>query len=270
MARGGLSYGGIGAKNVTFEAGAALKAIVNTAGKTRDDIVGLPVVMTNVNNVVDLGTAGDVPFGFIDVCEQKISQDNLYANEVYVGVQCRGFREGIVAAASDIVGKVCVLDGTDVKEVNGAANIGVKQVIARKVLIEDAAVEGDIVVKVVSSASADLVTGVSKTVSVATAASAATIAGDIKTALSGETKISTYFDVTVEDDDVVTLTRNSKVANDGTLALTVANAVAATDTKVSFDTATTVPGVADQKVGVPIIINEETVGSDKFVTVFLG
>ncbi len=266
MARGGLSYGGIGAKNAPFEAGTALKAIVNAAGKTRDDIVGLPVVKTSVSNVVDIGTAGDVLFGFVDTCEQKISQDNLYANEVYVGVQIRGFREGIAAGASDIVGKVCILDGTDQKKVNGATNVGIKQKMTKTVTHVASTAGGDITIKVTAAGKAELVEGKNVTVTLEKDDAVATIATKIKTALLADDDVAAFFDVTTSIADVI-LTAKVAVANDATMA------IAFTDTDTTGTTmgdTTTVAGLPDKKLGVPIIINTETVGSNHFATVFLG
>lgn len=99
MARGGLSFDGIGAQQVTMLAGTALKALVVTDGK--DSVVGLPVVVSG-NGEVDLGADKDAVFGFVDV----------YENDGYVSVQFRGFRELITTtAAAATVGTGVVTDG---------------------------------------------------------------------------------------------------------------------------------------------------------------
>lgn len=100
MSRGGLSYAGIGEQFATFKAGAGIKALV--AAANRDAVVGLAVVVSAAQTV-DLGADGDSVFGFIDV----------YENDGHVGVQFRGFREGVpVNAVAPTVGKIAATDGT--------------------------------------------------------------------------------------------------------------------------------------------------------------
>lgn len=103
MARGGISFEGIGAQQATFIAGAGLKALVQSG--TRDDVVGMPVVISGAQTV-DLGTDGDTIFGIIDV----------YEDDGHVGVQFRGFREDIVISTGEThtatVGKVAATNGT--------------------------------------------------------------------------------------------------------------------------------------------------------------
>lgn len=97
--RGGLSYAGIGEQFATFKAGAGIKALVTAAN--RDAVVGLAVVVSAAQTV-DLGTDGDAVFGFIDV----------YEDDDHVGVQFRGFREGVPTnAIAPTVGKIAAVDG---------------------------------------------------------------------------------------------------------------------------------------------------------------
>lgn len=97
--RGGLSYAGIGEQFATFKAGAGIKALV--AAANRDAVVGLAVVVSAAQTV-DLGTDGESIFGFIDV----------YENDGHVGVQFRGFREGVPTnATAPTVGKIVAVDG---------------------------------------------------------------------------------------------------------------------------------------------------------------
>ncbi len=99
MARGGLSYEGIGARQATFLAGTGIKALV--AAANRDAVVGLPVSVS-AGGTVDLGTDTDTVFGFIDV----------YEDDGHVGVQFRGFRTDVpTVVAGGTVGKVVALDG---------------------------------------------------------------------------------------------------------------------------------------------------------------
>jgi len=99
MARGGLSFEGIGSQQATFLAGAGIKALVDAADS--DAVVGLPVGVSAAGTV-DLGTDTDTVFGFIDV----------YETDGYVGVQFRGFRIDVPTAdISPTVGKIVALDG---------------------------------------------------------------------------------------------------------------------------------------------------------------
>ena len=99
MARGGLSFAGIGAKNATFNAGAGIQALV--AAADRDAVEGLAVVLSGENEV-DLGTDGDVIFGFIDV----------YEDDGHCGVQYIGFREDVpVGTVAPTASKLAAVDG---------------------------------------------------------------------------------------------------------------------------------------------------------------
>ncbi len=99
MARGGISFDGIGAQQATFVAGAGLKALVQSG--TRDDVVGMPVVVS-AGGEVDLGADGDTIFGFVDV----------YEDDDHVGVQFRGFRTDVpIGAVAPTVGKLAATDG---------------------------------------------------------------------------------------------------------------------------------------------------------------
>lgn len=99
MARGGLSFAGIGFQAATFKAGDDIKALVATAGK--DAVVGLPVVLTAAQTV-DIGSDGDAIFGFID----------FYEDDGYCTVQFRGFRDDVpIGAVAPTIGKPVVVDG---------------------------------------------------------------------------------------------------------------------------------------------------------------
>lgn len=98
MARGGLSYDGIGFQAATFKAGNGIKALVN--GADRDAVAGIPVVISAAQTV-DLGEDGDTIFGFVDV----------YENDGYCTVQFRGFREEVkTATIAPTVGKIAAID----------------------------------------------------------------------------------------------------------------------------------------------------------------
>lgn len=100
MARGGVSFEGIGFRGVTFKAGAGIKALVVAAN--RDAVVGVPVVISGAQTV-DLGTDGDAVFGFIDV----------YESDGHVTVQIDGFRTDVpIGTVAPTVGKIAAVDGT--------------------------------------------------------------------------------------------------------------------------------------------------------------
>ena len=100
MARGGLSFEGIGFRGVPFKAGAGIKALV--AAADRDAVVGIPVVISGAQTV-DLGTDGDTVFGFIDV----------YEDDGHVTVQVDGFRTDVpIGAIAPTIGKIAAVDGT--------------------------------------------------------------------------------------------------------------------------------------------------------------
>lgn len=100
MARGGISFEGIGFRGVTFKAGAGIKALV--AAADRDAVVGVPVVISGAQTV-DLGTDGDTVFGFIDV----------YEDDGHVTVQVDGFRTDVpIGAIAPTIGKIAAVDGT--------------------------------------------------------------------------------------------------------------------------------------------------------------
>jgi len=99
MARGGISFEGIGVQQATFKAGAGLKALVEA--NDRDYVENLPVVVSG-NGEVDLGTDGDTIFGFVDV----------YENDDHVGVTFRGFRVDVpIGATAPTIGKLAATDG---------------------------------------------------------------------------------------------------------------------------------------------------------------
>jgi hypothetical protein len=80
MARGGISFLGIGAQNVTVKTNSDIKNIV--ASGNADDVVGLAVTITG-NGEAGLGAAGDPLFG----------QIVHYENDGYMTVQYAGFAE---------------------------------------------------------------------------------------------------------------------------------------------------------------------------------
>lgn len=102
MARGGVSFDGIGFQAATFLAGAGIKALVAADGANRDSVVGLPVTISGTATV-DLGSDNDTVFGFIDV----------YEMDGHCTVQFRGFREGVpTVSASPTPGSIVATDGT--------------------------------------------------------------------------------------------------------------------------------------------------------------
>lgn len=99
MARGGISFEGIGAKQATFVAGSGLKTLV--ADNDRDIVVGMPVVISG-DGEVDLGVDTDTPFGFVDV----------YEDDDHVGVQFCGFRADVpIVSVAPAVGDIVATDG---------------------------------------------------------------------------------------------------------------------------------------------------------------
>ena len=248
MARGGLSYEGIGAKQASFLAGAGIKALVTAAD--RDAVVGVPVVVTD-NNTVDLGTAGDVPFGVIDV----------YESDGYCGVQFKGFREEVsVVDAGVTPGRVCLVDGTG-KFKDSVDGIGVKQAMSKSVTTK-ASVEGTATITITAPGSLALKTG--KAIEVTLDTDSITSNGDaIRAALNADDDITDYFVVggTV---GAVTLTRKVAAANEAEVFAfklgTAEDAVMGSTT----DTA----GVADKKIGFPVFVNVDN--DAKTATVFLG
>lgn len=112
MARGGISFEGIGFQGDTFIAGDGIKALVDSIVKDgnitgvpaviSDAIAGTPVVISGAGEV-DLGTDGDAIFGFIDV----------YEMDGHCTVQFRGFRVDVpIGATAPTIGKIAVVDGT--------------------------------------------------------------------------------------------------------------------------------------------------------------
>lgn len=249
MARGGLSYAGIGFQSATFKAGAGIKALV--AAANRDAVVNIPVVVTSAGDTVDLGNDGDVPFGFIDV----------YETDGNVGVQFRGFREDVpVADAGVTPGRVCLVDGTG-KLKDTTSGIGVKQSMA-KTVTTGATAAGDATVKITAAGSEALAGGKAVTVTLAMGTATAT-ATAIETALKADTDVAAFFDVT-RSTATVTLTAKVPTDNDSTMKIEF---TAGTTGAVMGDT-TDVAGVADRKIGLPIFINADATA--KTATVSLG
>lgn len=108
MSRGGISFEGIGARQTTYNAGNAIKQLVEA--NDRDYVVNMAVTISGAATA-DFGTDGDCLLGFVDVFE----------NDGYVGVQDRGYRTEIpTVSASPTVGQVAVVDGTG--KIKGVAN----------------------------------------------------------------------------------------------------------------------------------------------------
>lgn len=248
MARGGLGFAGFGFESATFKAGGGIKALV--AAANRDVVVGIPVVVTN-NSEVDLGTAGDVPFGFIDV----------YEDDGHVGVQFRGFREDVPVVDTGVTpGRVCLLDGNGALK-DTASGIGVKQSMA-KTVTTGATGAGDSTVIITAAGSEALAEGKAVTVTLAIGTATAT-ATAIETALKADTDVAAFFDVT-RSTATLTLTAKVPADNDDTMKIEF---TAGTTGAVMGDT-TDVAGVADRKIGLPIFINTDAI--TKTATVFLG
>lgn len=249
MARGGLGYEGIGFQAATFKAGAGIKALVEAAN--RDAVVGIPVVVTSAGDTVDLGNAGDVPFGFIDV----------YENDGHVGVQFRGFREDVPVVATGVTpGRVCLLDGSGALK-DTASGIGVKQSMS-KTVTTGATEAGDAIVTITAAGKAELADGKDITVTLAVGTATAT-ATAIETALKADEDVKAFFDVTRSTATVI-LTAKVPADNDDTMEIEFT----AGDTGAVMGDTTDVAGVADRKIGLPIFINTDATA--KTATVFLG
>lgn len=249
MARGNISFAGIGFLSATFKAGAGIKALV--AAANRDAVVNLPVVVTSAGDTVDLGNDGDVPFGFIDV----------YENDGYVGVQCKGFREDVPVVDTGVTpGRVCLIDGNG-KLKDTTSGIGVKQSMS-KTVTAGASSAGDVTITITAAGSAALENGKEITVTLATGNATAT-ATAIETALKADTDITAFFDVT-RATATITLTAKVPADNDETMDFEFA----AGTTGATMGNTTGVDGVADRKIGLPLIIN--TNSTAKTATVFLG
>ena len=106
MARGGISFDGIGAAQTTYKAGSALVSAV--IANDRDYVKNMAVTISGAATA-DFGSDGDALLGFVDV----------YENDKHVGVQDRGYRVD-VPAVSAAVGQIAVVNGTG--KVKGAAN----------------------------------------------------------------------------------------------------------------------------------------------------
>lgn len=108
MARGGISFEGIGANQTSYGAGSAIKAIVEA--NDRDYVVNMAVAISGAATA-DFGADGDALLGFVDVFE----------NDGYIGVQDRGYRiEVPTVSSSPTVGQIAVVDGAG--KVKGVAN----------------------------------------------------------------------------------------------------------------------------------------------------
>ncbi len=264
MARGGLSYGDIGFGSATFEAHSDIIALVASGGK--DSVVGLPVVIVG-NNKVGLGTDGDVPYGFIDACEQKISQDDIYATEVFVGVQFGGFREDVPTVDGGVVaGRLCVVNGSG-KIKDSSTGIGVKQKMTKVVTaaITNAEAAGDVTVTVKATGGEGLTEGKAIAVTLeATDLTVELVAAAIRAELADDDKVKAFFAVSGDGANVV-LEALEEAAHDANMAITFAD----TDTTgATMGDTTVVNGQPDRKIGLPTIVNCDTV--KKIATVFLG
>lgn len=106
MARGGISFEGIGARQTTYNAGNTIKGVV--LANDRDHVVNMAVTISGAATA-DFGSDGDMLLGFVDVFEK----------DGYVGVQDRGYRTEVPAISASI-GQVAVVDGTG--KIKGVAN----------------------------------------------------------------------------------------------------------------------------------------------------
>jgi len=98
MARGGISFDGIGVQQATFKAGENLISLVETKG--RDGVVGVPVAITD-SGEVDLGVVGETIFGII----------NVYEMDNHVSVTFRGFVTNVPTKSTPpTIGKIVAFD----------------------------------------------------------------------------------------------------------------------------------------------------------------
>lgn len=248
MARGGLNFEGIGIQQATFKAGAGIKALAVADG--RDSVVGIPVVVAN-NNEVDLGTDGDVPFGFIDV----------YENDGHVGVSFRGFVTDVPTDGNVTPGRICLVDGNGVVK-ESSDGIGTKQSMTVAVTTK-ASSAGNVTVKITAAGSASLKNGKDVVVALDTT-STSTNSASIRQALGADADVAAFFDVSGTAANII-LTAKVASSNDTTMAFALTD----TDTTGAKVGATTdVAGVPDNKIGLPIFINVDN--TNETATVFLG
>jgi len=119
MSRGGISFLGIGAQNVTVKSNADVKAVV--AAGTADDVVGLAVTVTG-SEEAGLGAAGAPLFG----------QVLKYEDDGHMTVQYAGFAElngvsgSLPTAGTDFV---AVVDGKGAVMASAGA-IGKSQIVS--------------------------------------------------------------------------------------------------------------------------------------------
>lgn len=123
MARGGISFEGIGARQTSYNAGSAIKTLVEA--NDRDYAVDMAVTISGAATA-DFGTDGDLLLGFVDVFE----------NDGHVSVQDRGYRV-TVPAISATVGQLAVVDGAG--KVKGVANTNK---LPKPLIVETDATEG--------------------------------------------------------------------------------------------------------------------------------
>lgn len=100
MARGGLSFDGLFTGQATYNAGSAIKALVED--KDRDHVVNMAVAIS-ANATVDFGANSDPIHGVIDV----------YETDGKVGVTVKGYATEVPLASGSTptVGQLVVLDG---------------------------------------------------------------------------------------------------------------------------------------------------------------
>jgi hypothetical protein len=117
--RGGLEFRIPESTQITFKAGAGIKALV--AAADRDAVVGVPVVISGAGEV-DLGTDGDTAFGFIDV----------YEMDGHCSVQIDKIRDDVpIGAVAPTVGKIVAVDGTGkIKDSSTTAKLRTPVVLA--------------------------------------------------------------------------------------------------------------------------------------------
>lgn len=256
MARGGLSYAGIGFQSATFKAGAGIKALV--AAANRDAVVNIPVIISAAETV-DLGSTGQTPFGCIDV----------YEADGHVTVQYAGFREDVPINADTppTVGRVAAVDGAGAL-IDNIDGVGIKQQMIKKVTAKATTAGNSTVTITAAGGGTALAAGKEITVALTSEEATTTInAGEIRAALAADDDVKAYFDVGGTG-ATITLTRkvatvSEVMAFDFALVAGEGGAVGTT-----MGNTTIIDGVPDTQAKAPVFVNVDTTA--KTATVFLG
>lgn len=250
MPRGEISHEGAGYRGDPFYAGAGIKALV--AAGTRDSVVGLPVVLVSgVNNTVDLGTDGDTIFGVIEV----------YEMDGVCTVQTNGYASNVpTIATSPTVGKVAALDGAG-KVKDSTDGAGVKQAMIKKVTAK-ATTGGDATVTITAAGSVALADGKAITVTLDTT-STTTNATSIREAVAADADVAAYFTVGGTGTTIILTRKVAAVSEYESFDFALSTAVAA-----AMGETVGVDGIPDVKMRTPIFVEVDTTA--KTATVFLG